>query len=190
VVNKVFVYSRQVIKDWICLNPVIHPPKDQWALISIYDKEDGPLINKHAETILSSLNCKAYLSIKFFDVAPSEFNIFAKQIKGISLQDDFFNKKHAKTILLFLNTLKEQDTLIVHCAAGISRSGAVGLFSNRYFNLKDSIFRLKNPHIAPNPHILETLNKVSGINDSYLKFWKESFNKNNRLQNIRRLKLF
>ena len=38
---------------------------------------------------------------------------------------------------------KEDITLIVHCSAGISRSGAVGTFVNQYLNLDTQKFCFK-----------------------------------------------
>jgi predicted protein tyrosine phosphatase len=49
----------------------------------------------------------------------------------------FPTKEHALQILHFLGTLPPQiDTLIIHCGAGISRSGAVAKYSAEYFHLQ------------------------------------------------------
>ena len=63
--------------------------------------------------------------------------------------------------------------VLIHCAAGISRSGAVGLFCCRYFDLDQKEFRRLNSQITPNLHVLNVLNKESGIDDDYIKFWSK-----------------
>jgi len=50
---------------------------------------------------------------------------------------------------------------IIHCAAGISRSGAVGQFITDYLELDQMDFRQKNPNILPNGHISRLLNKLA-----------------------------
>ncbi len=47
--------------------------------------------------------------------------------------------------------------MIVHCAAGVSRSGAVGLFVRDYFSLDYSEFKRQNPHIVPNLWVSKVL---------------------------------
>jgi predicted protein tyrosine phosphatase len=54
--------------------------------------------------------------------------------------------------------------IIVHCTAGISRSGAIGTCLNEYFNKKLSqdetahqAFLIAHPHINPNLHVMKLL---------------------------------
>lgn len=56
---------------------------------------------------------------------------------------------------------KDKQQFIVHCSAGISRSGAVGTFINDYFGLDYSTFRKTNPQVQPNPFVLRTLKSIS-----------------------------
>ena len=148
--------------------------------------DESPL--NHNIFNLSLINCVNQLSIKFFDATPQDYNAIKKRFPNSSEQEDFFNEKHAKTIINYLEQIKYAHTLIIHCAAGISRSGAVGLFSNRYFKLSEKDFRRNNPKICPNPYILDTLNRVSGINAHYEQFWKDSFKKNDRMRHINNIK--
>lgn len=71
-----------------------------------------------------------------------------------------FTVEQAKKIIHFLNTNKDRTQFIVHCAAGISRSGSVGLFINDYFELDYKIFLENNPFISPNGHISRILNNT------------------------------
>ena len=72
-----------------------------------------------------------------------------------------FNFHHAKTLLKFIINNFNANEWIVHCSAGISRSGAVGLFLFELFRSKNFnvIFDQIN-HIHPNSLVFETLNKT------------------------------
>lgn len=72
-----------------------------------------------------------------------------------------FNEAHARRILEFIERNKEKYTCIVHCAAGIARSGAVGEFINDYFGGSYEAFKTQNPHTLPNPLVLRTLKRVA-----------------------------
>lgn len=71
-----------------------------------------------------------------------------------------FTVEQAKQILEFIEMNKEKKQFIVHCSAGISRSGAVGTFINDYFGLDYSTFRRTNPQVQPNPFVLRTLRNI------------------------------
>jgi len=75
-----------------------------------------------------------------------------------------FNGEHAEKVISFIHNIDRQKTLVVHCDAGISRSGAVGLQLNKYCNSifehhprdYESFFN-DNPDIMPNPTIVDVL---------------------------------
>lgn len=69
-----------------------------------------------------------------------------------------FTEKDAKKIIEFLNSNKNIDNLIIHCAAGISRSGAVGRFALEYLKGDQEFFYNNNKHILPNAKVLRILN--------------------------------
>ena len=76
----------------------------------------------------------------------------SRNLKAITDED-------AITILEFLEQNKDCPSLIVHCSAGISRSGAVGLFINDYMRQSYFDFMKINPQVKPNPLVLELLRK-------------------------------
>lgn len=71
-----------------------------------------------------------------------------------------FTDKQAKQIVKFLDSNKNINTLLLHCAAGISRSGAVGRFALDYLNGDKENFKIHNKHILPNGRVLRMLNEV------------------------------
>lgn len=69
-----------------------------------------------------------------------------------------FTKEQASEIIDFLDKNKDKKLAIIHCAAGVSRSGAVGQFANDYFGGNYFEFKNNNQNIQPNPHVLRLLN--------------------------------
>ncbi len=68
-----------------------------------------------------------------------------------------FSNDQAKSIISFIDNNKDKN-FIVHCVAGISRSGAVGTFISNYLdNVDYEFFKKYNTRIAPNMLILTTL---------------------------------
>lgn len=114
----------------------------------------------------------AYISVSDVDIPPLQFN---QDDKVLILQfndedwEDFteekqkimFKKGQAKKIFDFVNKYKnEVDYFIVNCHAGISRSGAIGLWIVRYLGLDENEFLKKHPLIMPNKYVLNILEQI------------------------------
>jgi predicted protein tyrosine phosphatase len=83
--------------------------------------------------------------------------------------EGFMNEADAEAIAAFIDT-PDQRPIIVHCTAGISRSGAIGACLNEYYNKKlfrDEVaheaFWKNHPYIKPNLHVLKLLWKRLGL---------------------------
>jgi predicted protein tyrosine phosphatase len=122
-------------------------------------------------SILDSSGMKSHFSVehdnvlilKFDDLTDEEFERTNLHGKGYIL----FGEEHAKKIIKFLERNKEKEYCLVHCAAGVSRSGAVGTFINDFFSRTDYFtFMKENSSIKPNAYILSTLKKVYYESDS------------------------
>ena len=72
-----------------------------------------------------------------------------------------FTNIQAKQLLQFIDRNKDKESCIVHCAAGISRSGAVGTFVNDYFKGDWFEFKKTNPYIHPNGLVFRLLKKAA-----------------------------
>lgn len=70
-----------------------------------------------------------------------------------------FDEKMANKLIEFIDQNKNRD-FIIHCAAGISRSGAIGTFIKDYLELNSEEFKKYNPYVQPNSHVLRVLNKI------------------------------
>lgn len=106
---------------------------------------------------------KSNVLVLFFDDVEKDMDIphvgtdEIYHIKAIS-------SKQAEQIIDFIELNKDKSTCIVHCAAGISRSGAVGTFVNDYFNGDYLEFKKRNPYIHPNITVLDKLHEAQGKN--------------------------
>ncbi len=61
-----------------------------------------------------------------------------------------FSPEQAQELYEFIMSNKDKKTCVVHCSAGISRSGAVGEFINDLFGESYAEFKRENPHTLPN----------------------------------------
>lgn len=59
----------------------------------------------------------------------------------------------------FIKRNLDKEQCIVHCMAGISRSGAVGTFINDLVKGDFEKFSMNNPQIVPNVHVMRLLNR-------------------------------
>lgn len=71
-----------------------------------------------------------------------------------------FTKKQAVKIIEFLESNKNVNTVLIHCAAGISRSGAVGRVALEYLKGDRDFFKINNNHISPNARVERMLNEA------------------------------
>ena len=69
-----------------------------------------------------------------------------------------FSEAQARKLFKFIDENKEKESCIVHCSAGISRSGAVGTFVNGYCGGDWELFKRTNPWISPNARVSRMLN--------------------------------
>ena len=95
---------------------------------------------------------KRVLHLLFDDVTESE-----KGNPAVIL----FDKEHANKIFEFIKTIPNDVEIFINCAAGISRSGAVGTVLNEYFNQNNKedyqYFYKVNSQIMPNPMVKRIL---------------------------------
>jgi predicted protein tyrosine phosphatase len=69
-----------------------------------------------------------------------------------------FDDELAKELIEFILKNKDRSNCIVHCTAGVARSGAVGKFINNMLGCENKRqFKKSNPHISPNQLVLKLL---------------------------------
>jgi len=92
------------------------------------------------------------------------------QVKMWDIEKDIFEKKNGftyekpsdtelKKIVQFINKHKDKSVFVVHCSAGVSRSGAVATFIKDKFvsEVDKEVFMRENRYIQPNLYILKRL---------------------------------
>jgi predicted protein tyrosine phosphatase len=134
--------------------------KNDWALISIYGSPDKPIV-KNEEDIkrLSDKGCKKVLSVCFGDYTDKDCIIYEEEHHKKPTHINIISATQANSIVRFIKCLKKYsniETLIVQCSAGISRSGAVGLYACRYYGLDENEY-LKAGAIKPNYYVYSKL---------------------------------
>lgn len=118
--------------------------------------------------------CVDYISLTFDDITKDNYH----KIKMYGGKGKLFSKKDAKAIVNFLEKYKnntEELTLITHCHAGISRSGAVGWFGCKFLGLNKIDFLTQNKNLYPNKYILQMLESMAGIDVTQKDEYEKNF---------------
>ena len=140
-----------------------------WALISIH--AEGELMTPTNQEILKKDGCVDILSLRFGDITKGTYETLPHDLQR---RMHLFSEKQAKSVIKFLAANQGIKTLIIHCRAGVSRSGAVGLFACRYLGEDEGAFRESNPYIMPNPYVLSLLSHVAGVHENYEQWWLDN----------------
>lgn len=134
----------------------------KWYFISIYGRSTE-FINEEVKQIFKQAGMVDSLSLTFWDITDDpEF------LATLSPDYILFSTHQAKQVVDFFKRIKEDNGsdnafLICHCDAGISRSGAVGVFACEFFGLEFYDFFLNNRHVDPNPMVLRMLREEAGL---------------------------
>lgn len=105
--------------------------KDTYAILSIQDTHmDG-----FGFTFCKNKYCRDVLTLYFDDIdAP---------VEGLTL----FTSRQADEVIDFLARNRSVDTLLIHCYAGVSRSGAVADFVLEYLGSKSRVSHSFNTYV-------------------------------------------
>ena len=124
-------------------NMLAEHQNDELALLSTYNVIS---IFSHEGPVLSQVNPNL-LSLDFEDIEPADSYGEGK----------FFDREQARQVIKFLESLNSQDKLIVHCHAGISRSGAIGTFAAKLSGQSVEDLHKCHPRVYPNSWVLNLL---------------------------------
>lgn len=123
---------------------------DNTLMISIQNSDFAPLFPVE-ETVSPRI-----LSLHFDDTTPK-----ATRTLSHLLADKFMDSAQATEIYKFISYWHQENLknnlLIVHCHAGVCRSGAVAAFAQHYCNVNSYMFAADNPQIQPNRWVEEKL---------------------------------
>ena len=137
------------------------PPCNHWHLISIYETTCFPFLTFDVKLRLEN---QAFMdksiSLSFDDITLADYETLKIVYPDLIL----FNRGHAREIIDFIkqvNSETEPSMLVIHCRAGISRSGAVALFAAVKLGIEFS-----DPYIRPNQWMLKILNEEYNYEDN------------------------
>jgi len=166
-ITEIKIFSRQHMNGFAESGGLNFPYCNKlWNLISIYSEDKEYLTNQTKNT-LNEIGMRRFLSLDFWDLTND--NTYEK-VKIRYPDAKLFDQKHATKIIKFLDIIqeeKEESILVVHCSAGISRSGAVGTFANDYCGLDYSELIKTNCNIMANQYVLRTLRKTAGMTPDF-----------------------
>ena len=123
-------------------------------------------------------DCACFISILDIDNNEQKFDKSIDnflQVKMWDIEEDLFengelkyekpNDNELKNIVDFINKHKDKSVFMVHCSAGISRSGAVAIFLYDKFlsEIDKEQFRRENKYIRPNLYILNRLKSLDTV---------------------------
>ena len=124
-------------------------------------------------------NYACFISILDVDNSEQKFDLSIEnflQVKIWDIEKDIIDDNRIryekpsdielKRIVDFVNKHKDKSVFIVHCSAGISRSGAVAIFiRDKFFNEVDNDkFNIENKYIQPNLYVLKRLKEIDNEN--------------------------
>ena len=174
-IKEIIVLSR-LEAELLCYG-VGKPPENKWILISICSPKDEMIRNNDVKNQLEKGGCVDWISIIFDDVTEELYKKVKKMRPDVIVK--LFSEKDAKLIIDFIEKHKdniEELTLIIHCHAGVSRSGAIGWFACNLLELDKDKFLQQNKTLYPNKYILQTIESLSGIKPTSEDEYKNHFN--------------
>jgi predicted protein tyrosine phosphatase len=115
------------------------------CFISITDNESVSIFNSNHSNVLL---------LKVLDINKEILDVRRNKILKPMTTEQGLN------IIDFIDSNRDRN-FIVHCLAGVSRSGAVGQFIQEYLGLDYDEFVKHNPNILPNRYILNLLRDLS-----------------------------
>lgn len=143
--KRILIVSRQKFLD-LHKNKMF-PSHSILISISTTEEEMVEIVQKVAKELEPTV---AMYLFSFADLAPTDLQ---KSLPDTQL----FCETDAVAILELAQRITEETTVIVHCDAGICRSGAVGEFIADVTSYDRLQFVRDNPHILPNIHVKSVL---------------------------------
>jgi predicted protein tyrosine phosphatase len=157
---KVFAYSKQKFNRFMREQNIDDSnveSYDIYAFISILD--------------VVGLDCDGHFEKNHNNVLVQHFGDYGEPEEGKKPGPGHFNNKQAKEIIEFVELNKNKQIMIVHCTAGIARSGAVAAFINDLYGNSYKEFFNDNRQIQPNSYISRILREK--YRNKFLSSYKE-----------------
>lgn len=151
---KIYVFSKVKFHEILTQNNINDENVDEFTNLAMICINDTSGEYYHDPLFIGSHHNVLTL---FFDDVENDFELSPTN----NGKTRAFTKEDAKKIIEFLSSNKNVNTLLIHCAGGISRSGAVGLFALDFLRGDKDSFKINNSHIVPNAKVSLLLNQES-----------------------------
>jgi predicted protein tyrosine phosphatase len=146
---KILVYSRIDFNKYMIFNGITD---------NNVELKDAMFIS------INNIDQESYFNKEHDNVKIMCFGDYGEEILKTKInrsENPIFDEQMAKELYEFIKKNKDKKFAILHCGAGISRSGAIGTFLYElYGDGNYSEFKRKNKRIQPNIHMLKLLRKV------------------------------
>ena len=155
--NHIYVVSRSEFKNEIC-----NLSKQQFldgAFISIHSPDDH---FNHDDTNVILESGPNVLNLWFHDTDPEQEREW--MASNPPYPEVLFDENMAQQIKNFVEQNRNADFWLIHCTAGVCRSGAVGEVLSEYFGINYFEFKKDNPKTRPNVYVKILLKNV--LNES------------------------
>ena len=149
--TRIYVLSKVNFQDILDSNKINDDNVDEfihYAFICINDSSGDYYHNP------LFVSCHHNVINLFFDDVENDMEMSPTNHK----ETRAFTENDAAKVIKFLDENYKTKFLLVHCAGGISRSGAIGQFALDYLKGDKNKFKLDNPQILPNARVLRLLN--------------------------------
>ena len=141
-------YNIQIMGKAQCTMFTTKDLEEDYIIISINDSNCNTALYNNNEHIIDKLKV-------WFD------DIWEKEYEDEDLK--LMRRTDAIKIKMFIDTYKDKvNNIVVHCTAGISRSGAVGCVLARYLNGDDN-YLLATGNYIPNKHVYKLMCETFGL---------------------------
>lgn len=144
------VVFRQMLEDKNITDETVES-FNRTAFISIIDPDRRELLSRDHPN---------FITTKFWDIEETF------EIPGVEILEPISKEQAEQIVDFVLFNIEKVDSFIVHCSAGVSRSGAVGTFildllqRREYSREQLEDFKRTNPSILPNSYVLRLLNNT------------------------------
>ena len=93
-----------------------------------------------------------------------EFYDMDTPVPGEEEKYPIFTEDQGRQVIEFLRSIGDKD-LLIHCHAGIARSGAIALVAHELFGTDAAQFEADNKSIDPQPIVVRILRTLAGLPD-------------------------
>ena len=167
-ITKVRTFCRQTMSDVARQGHGSFTYEGQkWALVSVYTGDHKTstkfLTNEVKKNLTRKGMCEG-LSLRFWDIGDDKVKLAS--LLSFHYKPILFDEKMARKVVEFVDRMiadPEPVVFVAHCDAGVSRSGAVGLFAVERAGKDIGEFFHENPNVYPNEFVLRMLKKAAGM---------------------------